>query len=334
MKVSVVIVNWNGLATLSECLAGLAAQTAAPHQVLVVDNGSQDGSVEFLANQTIIPLKIIALKKNFGFAGGNNAALPYITGEVVALLNNDAIPQPTWISSVLEHFNRPHIGMVACQIVRISNPAVMDKAGHLIYPDGLNRGLGTGAAAALFQEPREVLWPDGCAAFYAKSLLDKIGFFDEDFFLYGEDADLGFRARWAGAGCLYEPKSLVYHHHSASLGKFSPQKAYYIERNRIWVLIKNFPLSWILISPIFTLMRYCMNGVSMLSGKGSAAGFEKAHGKGPLLKALFMALWHGSLGIPKMIKKRRQMVRSISGKAMKRLLRQHMIRLKEITLVD
>lgn len=334
MKVSVVIVNWNGMATLPACLEALSKQEVAPFEVIVVDNGSIDGSLAYLQQCEWPNLKIISLPENLGFSGGNNAAWPEIEGDVVALLNNDAVAQPGWIAKGIRHFEDPKIGMVACKIVRINAPNVMDKAGHLMFRDGLNRGRGTGQPAANFDKCGDALWPDGCAAFFRQSMLGQIGFFDDDFYLYGEDADLGFRARWAGYACLYDPESLVYHHHSASLGKFSPKKVYYIERNRIWVLVKNFPFSWLLVSPFYTLGRYFMNGLSLFSGKGSAAGFKQENSAIALLLALLKANWHGVLGIPKMWRKRRAIQRTLSSKQMKQLLQRHRIGFREITLAD
>lgn len=334
MKVSVIIVNWNGLATLKACLEALSQQAHKAHEVIVVDNGSQDGSLQFLNGLNMPELKLVALQSNHGFAGGNNAALPHVTGEIIGLLNNDAVPQPEWLKAGIQPFLRDEVGMVACKIVRLQDPETIDKVGHLIFRDGLNRGRGTGHPAQRYSREQQALWPDGCAGFYRKSLIDQIGFFDEDFFLYGEDADLGCRARWAGAECCYVPKSLVYHHHSASLGKFSPKKAYYIERNRLWVLIKNFPLDWVFISPFFTFARFFMNGMSLLNGKGSAAGFQKEHGKAALLKALLRAMLDGAVGVPLMWRKRKGIKRVISSREMKALMRKYQISVSELTLAD
>jgi len=334
LKVSVVIVNWNGMETLPACLQGLRQQEFAPHEVIVVDNGSVDGSIEFLSHCDMDNLKVIRLPENRGFSGGNNAAWSEISGDIVALLNNDAVAQPGWISNAIRHFQNDGLGMVASKIVRIDAPDVLDKAGHLIFPDGLNRGRGTGKPAEAFNRFEEALWPDGCAAFYRKTMLERIGFFDDDFYLYGEDADLGFRARWAGFGCVYDPECLVHHHHSASLGKFSPQKVYFIERNRIWVLVKNFPLSWILVSPIYTLGRFLMNGLSIFSGRGSAAGFKQENGAWSLLKALLKASWDGVIGIPRMWRKRRRIPKEMTTRQMKQLLKTYRIGFREITLAD
>lgn len=336
MEISVIIVNWNGRPHLTAALTALRQQTLKPKKIIVVDNGSTDGSEKDLANLDWPELKTIPLDHNTGFAAGNNAAWPHVEGQAVALLNNDAVPHPDWLkhaADALESDER--VGMIACKIMRIATPEVIDKCGHLIYGDGLNRGRGTGETdSATFQHRQEALWPDGCAALFRVQAIEEAGFFDEDFFCYGEDADLGFRLRWAGYTCLFEPKALVFHHHSASLGKFSPYKAYLIERNRWWVLIKNYPISWIFWSPVATFVRYGFNLRSLLAGSGSAAGFQSQHGSWALAKALLKANLHGILGIPRAWRKRRLMLRKVQSRDIINTLQKYRISAKQITLQD
>lgn len=329
------IVNWNGRHLLEPCFDALKKQTQPPQEVIVVDNGSTDQSAEFLKAQQWPLLKTLFLDENRGFSGGNNAGFPLATGDVIALLNNDTIVDPLWIAEAVPIFQDQGVGMVACKTLRLQEPHIIDKVGHLIYPDGLNRGKGTGCLdGPEFDKPMEVLWPDGGAGFYRKSMLDEIGYFDDNFFLYGEDAELGMRGRWAGYGCIYQPNSKLLHHQSATLGKGSPQKIYYIERNRIWVLIKTFPLSWILLSPWHSFLRYLMNVASLLFNRGAAAGFRKSGSSSALAGVLIKALWHGLRGIPKMWVARRKVLRRISTREMKQLLRTHRISVSEITLQD
>jgi len=333
LKVSVVIVTWNGRQLLADCFEALRSQSCPPHEVIVIDNGSADGTMEYLATIDWDVLKVLGLKENRGFSGGNNAALPLITGDVIALLNNDARPRENWISSAVQAIESG-ADMVACRILKADGETI-DKAGHMIYFDGLNRGLGTGERnGPSFSERVPALWPDGCAAFYRKEMIDEIGFFDDDFYLYGEDADLGFRARRAGFSCIYEPDSVVIHLQSASLGKFNPQKVFYVERNRIYLLIKNFPLLWILISPWFTFKRYGMNLFSMASGKGAAAGFRKEKSSASLAWVLIRATSAGLWNLPKMWRKRTRVSNRISHSEIKALLKKYRISARELTLSD
>lgn len=335
MKVSVLIVNFNGRDLLEPCLRALRQQTILPHQVIIVDNGSSDGSRELLEQIEWDLVETLFLPSNTGFSGGNNAGLPLVTGDIVALLNTDALPDPCWIEAALPHFQNEVLGMVACKCVRYHDEGTIDKVGHLAYPDGLNRGRGTGQQDdGTYDQAESCLWPDGSAAFYRRSMLDEIGFLEPHFFLYGEDAELGIRARWAGYGCTYEPRCRVRHHHSASLGRFAPMKAYYIERNRIWLLVKTYPLSMIFLSPWHTVLRYVMNIWSMLRGHGSAANYRESQGAGSLAFALLKANWHGLLGIPKMLRRRKSYPRKISTHEMKELLETYRISAREIALAD
>ena len=334
-RVSVLIVNWNGCRLLEPCFRALEQQTVPPFEVIVVDNGSQDDSRAWLEANPKPWLKTVFLDRNTGFSGGNNAGFPRISGNIVALLNNDTVVDPHWIEHALPHFENPEVGMVACKSLRLDAPDTIDKAGHLIYPDGLNRGKGTGLDDGPdFAKPAEALWPDGGAGFYRKSMLDLIGFFDDDFFLYGEDAELGMRARWAGYSCIFEPQSWLLHHHSATMGKSSPAKLYFIERNRIWVLAKTFPLSYILLSPWHSLLRYVMNGVSLLTGKGAAAGFSSGGSTFQMPWQLFRATRDGLLGVPRMLAKRKKFPKNITTSEMKILLKRFRISVRDLTLQD
>ncbi len=316
-------------------MASLRAQTYPPHEVIVVDNGSTDGSVSWLRDYGWSRLKTLFLPENKGFSGGNNAGLAEVGGEILALMNNDVVADPSWIEAALPAFESAEVGMVACKTLRHDDPKRIDKVGHLIYLDGLNRGRASGALDdGRYDEVEEALWPDGSAAFYRTSMIEEIGFLDEDFFLYGEDAELGMRAQWAGYRCLYQPTAKVLHRQSASLGRFSRRKAYFVERNRLWLMAKTFPGTWILFSPWHTLVRYLMNLVSILRGRGSAAAFQRGHSAFSLLSVLLRALWDGVRGMKKMVDKRKSYPRRRTSAQMKKLLKRHRISASELTLQD
>lgn len=335
MRVSVIVVNWNGCHLLDECLAALRAQTYPPFEVIVVDNGSVDGSSRWLKDYVWDRLRCVFLPENRGFAGGNNVAIDLARGDLIGLINNDAIADPNWIGAAVSAIDRSDVGMVACRALRADNSNTIDKAGHLMFADGLNRGKGTGHLdGASFDGVQDALWPDGCAGFYRRDMIGEIGAFDPDFFLYGEDAELGMRARWAGYRCLYVGDSIVHHKHSASLGKYSPRKVFFVERNRIWLLVKTFPLSWVLISPLHSVSRHLMNVVSMLRGRGSAHGFRDQHSIWTLVGVFFRAHLSACLGIPKMLVKRAGVKRVVKGRAMKALLREFRLSARQIALED
>src|SRR5690606_6311819 len=163
-----------------------------------------------------------------------------------ALLNNDAEAARGWLAALVDAMEQTGVvpcGMVASKILLFDDRKRIDKVGHLIYPDGQNRGRGSGEIdAGQYDELGETLWPDGCAALYAADMLRQIGGFDEDFFAYADDAELGLRGRIAGWRAVYAPKAVVYHRGGMTLGRYSAKRLFLIERNRIWLVAKLFPL--------------------------------------------------------------------------------------------
>jgi len=199
------------------------------------------------------------------------------------------------------------IGMCASKILCYDDPQVIDNVGHLIYRDGLNRGRGRlEKDVGQYEGIEEVLFPSGCAALYRREMLEEIGLFDEDFFAYGDDTDLGLRGRWAGWKCLYVPKAVVYHKYSGSTGSYSAFKAFYVERNRVWIAIKYFPFILLFVSPYYTLKRFIFQAYGALTGQGAAGRFVQESSRGKLLLMLFKAYLSALKGLPKMWQKRRE----------------------------
>src|SRR5208283_3004027 len=182
----------------------------------------------------------------------------------------------------------------------------------------------------------EVLFPSACSALYRADMLKDIGSFDEDFFSYCEDADLGLRARLAGWKAVFAPRATVRHLYSQTGGKYSVFKAYHIERNRFWVLIKDLPVSFILLSLFYTIWRFVVQGYGLLSGKGSVARFAEGSGSLNLFKVVLRAWGSAITGLPAIIKKRRRVwnTRRLSVKEYKELLNTHCITAAELMLRD
>jgi GT2 family glycosyltransferase len=334
--VSVVVVNWNGEGYIAECVESVLNQTCLSRELIVVDNGSTDGSREYLERQQSSSLRLISLPTNHGFAGGSNEGIRASRGEFIALLNNDAVADSRWLDRLVEALN-PGTGMVASKILFYARRNVIDKTGHLFYPDGLNRGRGAGETdCGQFDSPGEILFPDGCAALYRRRMLEEIGLFDEQFFAYGDDADLGLRARWHGWNCTYAPAAVVYHRHSSSLGKYSAEKAFLVERNRLWVALKLFPLRLLLASPVLTLWRMGWHAASIVTKKGLAGGVTRDSGAIDLFIAGFRAYFDAVLGLPEILKKRRAIMRArkITTPEFLRLLRRFRISARELALRD
>ncbi len=269
------VVNWNRKELLRACLLSLQRQTGVAFETIVVDNGSTDGSADMA--ETEFGARVIRNAENRGFCAANNQGIACARGEFIALLNNDAEAEPGWLAALHEACSRaPDVGMAASKVLVWEEPGRIDKVGHLIFPDGQNRGRGSGASdRGQFDREEEVLWPDGCAAMYRKSMLDQIGGFDEDFFAYGDDAELGLRARIAGWKCIYTPRAVVRHHRGSTMGKGSPGRLELIERNRVLLALKLFPWSLLWLNPLFFAVRVGAGIAMARRGAGDTAHFPR-----------------------------------------------------------
>jgi len=338
MKVSVIILNWNGKHLLDECLNSVLNQVFEDYEIIVVDNGSTDDSVEYLKIKYGSRINLIALEKNKGFAEGCNEGIKVAKGEYILLLNNDAKADKNWIKELVKAAEKNEkIGMCASKILDYYDEKKIDTLGHLIYPDGLNRGRGKFEIDyGQYDKEEEVFFPSGAAALYRKKMLDEVGFFDKDFFAYGDDTDIGLRARLAGWKCLYVPSAIVYHKSSASTDPYSPWKIYLVERNRIFILFKYFPLSYILISPYYTLIRFWYNLMSIFMKRGAVYQFGKNYSYLSLIKAIVKAYFVATLLLPRTLKKRREIskLKKITNKEFKGMLKKFYLSAKELALKE
>jgi GT2 family glycosyltransferase len=335
---SVIILNWNGKPLLEECLTSVLSQIFLDFETIVVDNGSTDGSVEFLKERWGEKIQMIPLSSNNGFAGGNNTGIRAAKGKFVVLLNNDTAVDTGWLSAlhgaILRH---SEAGMFTPKILNYYRRDEIDNTGHVIYPDGLARGRHRlERDDGRFDEEGETLWPSGCAGVYRMDMLEEVGLLDDSFFAYGEDVDLGLRARWAGWKCFYVPAAVVYHKYSATTGTYTPQKAFLVERNRLWILFKNFPLREILLSPLYTFYRYGMHLRGVLSGKGASARFAKDFSVGRLVAVTLKAEFSALGGLPRILAERWRLrkIRTLSGKEFRLLLRRYGMTAAEVALKD
>jgi GT2 family glycosyltransferase len=242
-RVTVVIPNWNGKHFLGECLGALAAQSASRPAAIIVDNGSTDGSSEYITNN--FPwVKLIALPQNEGFGRAVNRGILAAETEFVAMLNNDAAPDPDWLEKLLHAMDEnPDISSCACKIVFYENPGEIDSAGDLYAPWGMSFNRGHNKSdTGRYDKQCLVFGPCAAAALYRKSLFYSVGLFDENFFAYYEDTDLNLRMLLAGKKCLYVPDARVRHHYSgSSSGKKSKLGTEEVYIHLTGVLIKNMP---------------------------------------------------------------------------------------------
>ncbi len=241
LLVSIVIPNFNGRHLLADCLESIRCQTYPHREVIVVDNGSTDGSVDWLRRE-FPDVRVIALPTNRGFAGGCNVGIRAARGEFIVTLNNDVYLEPTWLEEMVRvATGRADVGMVAARMLFSHNPCLVDSAGISVDRAGLAWHLNGGSSNDLIEDEREVFGPCGGAALYRRALFDDVGTFDEDFFCYLEDVDLAWRAQAAGWRCLYAPRARAFHHHSSTAVEDSPFKRFHLGRNKVWLIAKNYP---------------------------------------------------------------------------------------------
>lgn len=242
-------------------------------ELVIVDNSGRN----LVRSRYDLPagVRIIENERNLGFGAAINAVFHVSRAPYLATLNDDAAPAPGWLEALVAAMERrPDVGMCASQ-VRLRGEARLDSAGMLIGRDGSSKQRGHGRPAEDFPVEEEVLLPSGSAALYRRAMLEETGLFAEEFFLYCEDTDLGLRARWRGWRCLYVPDAVVEHRYSHSAGNASPLKAYYVERNRLFVLVRNFPRGMLWRAPAVSLARYFWHALWMLRGRGAAARFRQ-----------------------------------------------------------
>ncbi|MBI5181893.1 MAG: glycosyltransferase [Nitrospirae bacterium] len=246
--ISIVIPNWNGRRFLKGCLDSLKDQTFKNFEIIMVDNNSGDGSVYFV-KENYPDVRTIDLSSNRGFAGGVNEGIRAAKGGLIFLLNNDTIVDTNCLQvlhkSAMENTS---IGFFATKMLFYNTvPPVINAAGDAVGIDGSAKNIGyKDVDNGQYDAEREVFGACAGAALYRRGLFDKIGLFDEDFYLILEDVDIDFRAQLAGYRCLYVPGAVVYHIHAGSIGKMSNSAFYWTTRNDLNVLIKNMPLSLLL----------------------------------------------------------------------------------------
>ncbi len=307
-SLSIVIPNRNGRAYLTECLLSLQKQSFRDFEVVVVDNGSSDGS-SHLTGEVFSWARVISLRANHGFAGACNIGIANTRGEYVALLNNDTRADPDWSAALVSYLaQNPAVGFCASKVVLHARPDLIDSCGDYYSVEGVAGKIGHLDDASRYPYPREVFGASACASIYRRDLLEQVHGFDEDFFLVHEDTDLSFRARLLGHICHFVPTALVHHHIGATLGYRSPLAEYYASRNQEYVLIKNMPSRLLLKYSVLHLM-----AVAMQLAAHVARGRSRAllRGKRDALQAL-----------PRLLSKRRQVQRGarVSAEAIDRVL--------------
>lgn len=243
-KTTVVIPNWNGKGYLKDCLDSLLTQENAEPDLIVVDNGSTDGSVSFL-EEHYPRVHLIKFQENQGFCAAVNAGIRAARTEYVILLNNDTKADSRFVSSLEESIGQSEkIFSVSAKLVSMQNPEIVDDAGDYYCALGWAFAEGKGRKdSPAYSRKKKIFASCAGAAIYRKKIFDEIGLFDENHFAYLEDIDVGYRARIYGYLNVYEPKALVYHAGSATSGsKYNEFKINFSSRNSVYIVRKNMPL--------------------------------------------------------------------------------------------
>lgn len=266
-KVSVLIVNYNSGERLARCLAHLEAQRFKDFEIIVVDNASTDGS-ERAATASALNPTLIRAGDNLGFAAGNNLGANSAAGEWLAFLNPDAYAAPDWLLAFAEAIEKYRgVDAFGSTQLKADNPALIDGAGDAYHVFGIPYRGHHGWPALTLPPDGECFAPCAAAAFYRRATFESLGGFDESFFCYGEDVDLGFRLRLAGGRVVQLSRARVLHEGSGVTGRNSDFTLYHGHRNRIWTYFLNMPLIYLvptapfhLLANMYLLMRFMAVG--------------------------------------------------------------------------
>lgn len=243
LLVSVVILNWNGGDYVRNCVKSVLETEFPRHliEIIVVDNGSTDGSSAELIRRLYPQIKLIKNEKNLGFCAGNNIGVKNASGNLIVLLNNDVVVNKRWIKDLMKMAKDPEVGIVGCRLY-YPETRIIQSNGFDMKWLGFWEAIGSGEIDnGQFNHVKDVDFVSGAAFAIKSELIDKVGLFDSELYAYCEDLDLCYRARNAGYRVVTSD-AIVYHHGSVSFGRFPIKKIYLTNKNTIWFILKNYPL--------------------------------------------------------------------------------------------
>lgn len=275
-KITVIIPNYNGLSFMEPCMAALRRQTCQDFDVLVVDNGSTDGSVEWLREQEI---PSVFLAENTGFSGAVNTGIRAARTPYVILLNNDTEAEPDYVGQLLHAIEgSPRIFSVSPKMIQLHQPELMDDAGDMYSVMGWAYQRGVGQEIGRYDRPCHIFSACAGAAIYRRDAFETIGYFDEMHFAYLEDIDVGYRAKIAGYYNRYCPQAVVYHVGSGTSGsKYNSFKVRLAARNNVYLNYKNMPFLQLAVNSLPIAL-----GIVGKYGFFKRLGFEKDYVEGVL----------------------------------------------------
>lgn len=240
--VSVIVLNWNGKENLRKCLQSLAGQDYPKYEIVVVDNASTDGSVEL--TEKYPQARVIVNDKNLGFAEGNNVGIQESKGEIVALVNNDIVADKKWISELVKTIREDHtIGLVGGIIYSSSGEKeIWSTGGRIDLLTGYTWHNRKNSPVDLIED---IDYIPACAIVARRETIESIGYLDKGYFIYSEDVEWGINAKRVGLKIVLNPDAKVWHNPSATMSKMPLRRYYYLTRNRIRLIIRNFPLRYL-----------------------------------------------------------------------------------------
>lgn len=326
---TVVIPTLANDAAWRDALRSLERQTFRDFEVTIVDNSGR-GAVALDSANCLA--RVLTSPRNLGFGAAVNWAARESAATFIATLNDDAEAESDWLEALHRAVVQNRlIGMIASKVL-LTGTGTIDSAGMLLSPDASTKQRGHRQPDANFSRDEGVLFPSGSAALYRREIFSECGGYDESFFLYCEDSDLGLRALWAGYSCLYAAGARVHHRYSHSAGRASPLKAYLVERNRLRLAVKTFPISMLVGVPFAAMRRYAAHVRDIRSGSGAAAEF--ARHESPVRLVWFVAKAHLALlmALPSLWAARRRIQRRarIGVAEFETLVRRHRIAPEEV----
>jgi GT2 family glycosyltransferase len=307
--ISIILLLWKNTDYLFDCLNALSAQTHQKFEIILMDNGSSEGALDGLSQKyPDLDLHLYKLETNFGYAVASNMGIGYARGKYLALLNVDAFPEPDWLERLLEVAESNSNAFFTSRQIQFKNPDYLDGEGDNYHVSGYAWRNKYASPVYQLNKPQEVFSACGAAAFYPRQAFLDAGGFDEDYFSYHEDVDLGFRLRLRGLSCFLVPQAVVHHVGSASTGKRSDFSVYYGHRNLVWTYFKNMPLGlfWLYL-PLHIVVNFFFLIYFTLKGQG---------------RVIWCAKLDALRGLPAMLKKRQavQRDRQVSAAEIHRML--------------
>lgn len=247
IKASIIIPNWNGKELLQDCLLSLQNQSLKEFEIILVDNGSTDGSARYV-KKNFIGIRIVRLDKNYGFAKAVNKGVKISTAEYIVLLNNDTEVDKNWLKNLVECANsHPEVISVNSKLLNFYNRKRIDGVGILINEVGQAKSIGWQEEDyGQFEKEQYIFGATGGASLFNRLDFTKAGGFDENYFMYSEEVDFALRAQFLGYKSIYCPKAIVYHKHKATAKKLPQHIEYWQFRNMTQTIIKDFPTSILL----------------------------------------------------------------------------------------